>query len=73
MSLSAAPYLNDIRIAVAKRHTRRELVALFKRGTGYEVPKSANLRRYVPKWHAHQQAINAGAEPSQFWKEANHL
>ncbi len=70
MSVYAAPYISEIRLAVARRHTRQELRSIFIRGTGHEVPVDANLRQYVSKWHAHQQAINAGATPSAFWKKA---
>lgn len=65
-----APYLHEIRIHVRARLTRAELRRHFWLGTGKQVPPGANLRNFVSKWHAHQQAINAGAKPSAFWHKA---
>lgn len=72
-SLYDAPYIKRIRNAVRIRHSRSELRTLFWKGTGLSVPKDVNLRTFVSKWHAHQQAINAGAKPSKFWLKANNL
>lgn len=62
-------YIEQIRRAVRARHTRSELRRLFLIGTGRQVPRGVNLRAFVAKWNAHQQAINGGAAPSQFWRE----
>ncbi len=63
-------YIAEVENAMRKRHTRNELRALFRLGTGRAVPPGANLRRFVAKWHAHQQAINGGAVTSLFWRRA---
>jgi len=67
------PYVDGIRMAVRKRQTRSELRRMFFNGTGRLVPNGVNLRSFVSKWHAHQQAINAGALPSLFWLEVHGL
>lgn len=65
-----AGYLEEIRVNMRKL-TREKLRALFRDGTGKDVPKGKNLRELVSRWHAHQQAINAGASPSRFWRACN--
>lgn len=70
-SLYGAPYIMEIRKSVRARHTRCELRRLYLHGTGKPVPSSVNLRNHVAKWHAHQQAINAGEAPSAFGLLAN--
>lgn len=69
-SLYAAPYINEIRQNVRDTLTRRELRRLMTIRHGQRIPKDANLRNYVSKFHAHQQAINGGAVPSDFWRAA---
>lgn len=66
-------YVSEIRASVRKRHTRKELACLYHTGTGRSVPLEVNLRAFVAEWHSQQQAINAGAKPSAFWRRANGL
>lgn len=68
-SLYGAPYIEAIRISIRKQ-TRRELRTLITVRHGQRIPRDCNLRNYVAKFHAHQQAINAGAKPSAFWLKA---
>lgn len=66
MSMNAEAYIEEIRLNV-RRMTQCELRALMTVRHGQRIPKGVNLRNYVSKFHAHQQAINAGAKPSRFW------
>lgn len=72
-TILTAAYIEEIRLAVCVRHTRKELAIIFLRGTGKLIPRGVNLRDYVSRWHAHQQVINNGASPSRFWKTINGL
>ena len=67
--LYSASYIKEIRLSVRKM-SRRELRRLMTIRHGQRIPKDVNLRNYVSKFHAHQQAINAGAKPSNFWRAA---
>lgn len=64
-----AAYIEEIRRR-ARALTRKQLRHLLSVHHGQTLPKDANLRNYVAKFHAHQQAINAGAPPSAFWRRA---
>lgn len=66
-SLYAAHYISEIRLSVRKM-PRRELRRLMTVRHGQRIPPDVNLRNYVSKFHAHQQAINGGAAPSDFWR-----
>jgi hypothetical protein len=61
------PYLEEIRKTTRGRNTRKELRKYYFLHTGKEVPKDANIRDFVSKYHSHQQAINGGLQPSKFW------
>lgn len=63
-------YIEKIRLSVRARNTRKQLRRIFLHGAGRHVPPNVNLRNFVAKWHAHQQAINAGDSPSSFWLQA---
>lgn len=62
-------YVEEIANALARQMTRKELRRHFGLGTGRNVPAWANIRKYVSLWHAEQQRINAGGEPSAFWRK----
>lgn len=62
-------YLEEIHEAMKTRHTEEELRRHYYLGTGHQVPYGVDVREHVAHWHADQQAINAGAEPSEFWKK----
>ena len=53
-----------------KTETRRELRRILCQHHGLRLPPGANLRAYVPLFHAEQGAINAGHPPSPFWRRA---
>lgn len=65
-------YIQEIRRNVRNRSTRKELRTLMNVRHGQPIPKNVNLRDYVSKYHAHQQAINGGANPSAFWVKASY-
>lgn len=62
-------YLDALELS-CRRMTRAELRRFFWLGTGRQVPKGANLRKFVPAWHRAQMAIKQGRPASKFWKRA---
>jgi hypothetical protein len=66
-------YILEIEELARRKLTRRELRRLFWRHTEKQVPPGVNLRFFVARVHADQQAINAGFPPTPLWRRAHGL